>query len=84
MLKILHLVPNVYKSSYSLAPSKFMIDRFSDMQIIEWTGNMSASTLQVAIHDHSEEPNIMDSGYLVSPGYTTYMPIEVKEVICKF
>lgn len=59
-----------------------MIDRFSDMQIIEWTGNMSASTLQVAIHDHSEEPNIMDSGYLVSPGYTTYMPIEVKEVNC--
>lgn len=35
---------------------------------------------QIVLHAHNEEPNVMDSGYLVPPGTTTYIPIERKEV----
>lgn len=35
---------------------------------------------QIVLHNHNEEPNVMDSGYLVPPGATTHMPIERKEV----
>lgn len=38
------------------------------------------SIFQIVLHAHNEEPNVMDSGYLVPPGTTTYIPIERKEV----
>ncbi|XP_052706090.1 acid-sensing ion channel 2-like isoform X1 [Crassostrea angulata] len=40
--------------------------------------NMGAG-LKIVLHAHNEEPNVMDSGYLVPPGTTTYIPIERKE-----
>ncbi|XP_061179662.1 acid-sensing ion channel 2-like [Saccostrea echinata] len=38
--------------------------------------NMGAG-IKLVIHDHNEEPNIMNSGFLISPGFTTYMPLEM-------
>nr|XP_022345955.1 acid-sensing ion channel 2-like isoform X2 [Crassostrea virginica] len=40
--------------------------------------NMGAG-VKIVIHNHNEEPNVMNSGYLISPGFTTYLSLEKTE-----